>query len=50
MTDARWQAFFKEVGAGSGVYPADLDISKVYTLRFVNQGVGLDLKQQLTGK
>jgi len=50
MTEARWQAFFKEVGVGSGVYPADLDISKVYTLRFVNHGVGLDLKKQLTGK
>ena len=50
MTDARWQSFFKEVGITSGVYPADLDISKVYTLRFVNKGVGLDLKKQLLGK
>ena len=50
MTEERWRSFFKEVGAGSGVYPADLDISKVYTLRFVNQGVGLDLKKQLTGQ
>ncbi|MEQ9642237.1 MAG: ABC transporter substrate-binding protein [Alphaproteobacteria bacterium] len=50
MTDARWQSFFKEVGVPSGVYPADLDISKVYSLRFVNQGVGLDLKKQLLGK
>jgi NitT/TauT family transport system substrate-binding protein len=50
MTDERWQSFFNEVGVASGVYPADLDIAKVYTLRFVNQGVGLDLKKQLTGQ
>lgn len=50
MNDERWQSFFKQVGVASGVYPADLDISKVYTLRFVNKGVGLDLKKRLLGK
>lgn len=36
MTDARWAEFFKSV-AGTGVYPADLDFRKAYTLQFVGK-------------
>ena len=48
MTDQRWQEFFA-LTVEAGLYPADLDISKAYTLQFVNKGVGLDLKKELTG-
>jgi NitT/TauT family transport system substrate-binding protein len=40
MTDARWARFFK-VNAETGNYPADLDYRKGYTLKFVNQRVGM---------
>ena len=40
MTDARWARFFK-VNAETGNYPADLDVKKAYTLKFVNQRVGM---------
>lgn len=43
MTDERWQSFFK-FAADAELYPADLDISKIYDLQFVNQKVGMDLK------
>jgi NitT/TauT family transport system substrate-binding protein len=43
MTDARWQAFF-QFAADAGLYPADLDLSKAYTLQFVNRKVGMELK------
>lgn len=49
MTDARWQSFFTK-SVSWGVYPADLPLEKAYTLKFVNQGAGLELKRQLTGK
>ncbi len=48
MTDERWASFF-EKAVGWGVYPADLDYQAAYTLDFVNNGVGLDLKQELYG-
>lgn len=48
MTDERWKSFF-ELTVEAGLYPADLDISRAYTLDFVNKGVGLDLKKELTG-
>ncbi len=35
MSDARWEAFARS----TGVYPADLDPKKAYTVRFVNHGV-----------
>jgi NitT/TauT family transport system substrate-binding protein len=35
MTDARWQDFF-ETMVKAGVYPADLDYKKAYTLDFVS--------------
>lgn len=37
MTDARWETFFKDMVA-AGIYPADLDYRKAYSLRFVNEG------------
>jgi len=43
MSDARWQDFFT-VMAGEGLYPKDLDWKKGYTLRFVNQRVGMSAK------
>ena len=41
MTDARWADFFK-MASGQGLYPADLDYRKAYTLQFVNKGHGLE--------
>jgi NitT/TauT family transport system substrate-binding protein len=40
MSDARWQDFFKTM-SGEGLYPKDMDWKKGYTLRFVNQKVGM---------
>jgi NitT/TauT family transport system substrate-binding protein len=39
----RWAEFYKTT-SDAGVYPKGLDITKAYTLRFVNQRVGMDLK------
>jgi NitT/TauT family transport system substrate-binding protein len=43
MTDQRWQDFF-QFAADAGLYPADLDLAKAYTLQFVNRKVGMELK------
>jgi NitT/TauT family transport system substrate-binding protein len=43
MTAARWASFYQTTQA-AGVYPPGLDITKAYTLRFVNRKVGMDLK------
>jgi NitT/TauT family transport system substrate-binding protein len=40
MTDERWTSFFK-VNVQAGIYPADLDYKKAYTLQFVNKKVGM---------
>jgi NitT/TauT family transport system substrate-binding protein len=48
MTDERWKSFF-EKSVSWDLYPADLPLSEMYTLQFVNKGHGLDLKKQLTG-
>ena len=48
MTDARWESFFTK-SVIWGVYPADLPYRQGYTLKFVNQGHGLDLRKKLTG-
>jgi NitT/TauT family transport system substrate-binding protein len=40
MTDERWASFFK-VNVQAGIYPADLDYKKAYTLQFVNKKVGM---------
>jgi len=44
MTDARWKSFF-ETASHLGLYPADLDYTKAYTLRFVDQKHGMDMKK-----
>jgi len=49
MTDARWQQFFSEMST-TGVFPKDLDVHNAYTLEFVNQGVGNNLKAKLLKK
>jgi len=43
MTDERWHTFFR-FAADAGLYPKDLDLARAYTLQFVNQKVGMDLK------
>jgi len=40
MTDARWQNFYQTL-VESGTAPAGLDVSKAYTLQFVDKKVGL---------
>jgi NitT/TauT family transport system substrate-binding protein len=44
MTAARWREF-TDTMVKAGVYPADLDVSKAYTLQFVNKGHGMNLKR-----
>jgi len=44
MTDARMKDFYDKM-VKAKVEPAGIDISKAYTLQFVNKGVGLDLKK-----
>jgi NitT/TauT family transport system substrate-binding protein len=43
MTDARMKDFFDKM-VKAGLFKADLDYSKAYTLQFVNKGVGLKAK------
>lgn len=43
MTDERWQTFF-DIMSANGVYDADLDLAKAYTLEFINSGHGLEMK------
>jgi len=40
MTDARWERFFRQT-VEYQLNPADLDFRKAYSLRFVNQRVGM---------
>jgi NitT/TauT family transport system substrate-binding protein len=40
MTEARWRDFFDTM-VKAGVYPADLDFRRAFTLEFVNRKVGL---------
>ena len=44
MSDARWQDFF-DVMSGQGLYPKDMNYQPAYTLRFVNQRVGMELQE-----
>jgi NitT/TauT family transport system substrate-binding protein len=44
MTDARMKDFFDKM-VKAGLFKPDLDYRKAYTLRFVNKGVGMDLRQ-----
>jgi NitT/TauT family transport system substrate-binding protein len=43
MTDARWKAFTSDV-VSQGLYPKGIDYQKAYTLKFVDQKVGLGAK------
>jgi NitT/TauT family transport system substrate-binding protein len=43
MTDARWKSFANAM-IRAGVYPPTIDLSRAYTLRFVNKKVGMELK------
>ncbi len=43
MTDVRAASFFDKM-TRAGVVRSDIDFRKAYTLRFVNRGVGLDLR------
>jgi NitT/TauT family transport system substrate-binding protein len=43
MTAARWADFYQATSE-AGVYPKGLDVTKAYTLQFVDQNVGMDLK------
>jgi NitT/TauT family transport system substrate-binding protein len=45
MTAARWKEFADSM-VKAGVYPADIDVSKAYTLQFVNKGHGMQLKKK----
>jgi NitT/TauT family transport system substrate-binding protein len=40
MTDERWKDFF-ETMSKAGLYPADMDYKKAYTLKFVDRKVGM---------
>nr|WP_134496153.1 ABC transporter substrate-binding protein [Microvirga pakistanensis] len=44
MSDARMKDFFDKM-VKAGLLKPDLDYTKAYTLRFVNKGVGLELKK-----
>lgn len=44
MSDARIKDFFEKM-VKAGLFKADLDYRKAYTLRFVNKGVGLNLRR-----
>jgi len=44
MTDARWKDFHATM-VEAGVYAADLDVKRAYTLQFVNKKHGIDLKK-----
>jgi len=43
MTDARWKDFFDKM-VRAGVVKPSIDYKKSYTLKFVNKGVGVDLR------
>jgi NitT/TauT family transport system substrate-binding protein len=43
MTDERVASFFEKM-VRAGVIKANIDFRKSYTLRFVNKGVGVDLR------
>ena len=45
MTQARWREF-ADTMVKAGVYPADIELSKAYTLQFVNKGHGMNLKRK----
>jgi NitT/TauT family transport system substrate-binding protein len=40
MTDARWHEFFDTM-AKAGLYPAEMDYKKAFTVQFVDKRVGM---------
>jgi NitT/TauT family transport system substrate-binding protein len=44
MTDPRWAEYYGSM-ADVGVYPKGLDVTKAYTLRFVDHRVGMEVKR-----
>lgn len=44
MTKARWDAFYQSV-LSEGLYPKGMDISRAYTLTFVDKKVGMGMKK-----
>jgi NitT/TauT family transport system substrate-binding protein len=44
MTDRRWAEYYGSM-ADVGVYPKGLDVTKAYTLRFVDHRVGMEVKR-----
>jgi NitT/TauT family transport system substrate-binding protein len=44
MTPERWKTFFDTMVA-EGVYPADLDHTKAYTLAFVNKAHAAEMRK-----
>jgi NitT/TauT family transport system substrate-binding protein len=40
MSEARWRDFF-ETMAKAGLYPADMDFARAFTLQFINKRIGL---------
>jgi NitT/TauT family transport system substrate-binding protein len=48
MTAERFASFYDKMVA-AGVLPAGIEPTDVYTLEFVNEGVGLDLETELAG-
>ncbi len=45
MTGARWREF-ADTMVKAGAYPPEIDVSKAYTLQFVNKGHGMHLKKK----
>jgi NitT/TauT family transport system substrate-binding protein len=44
MTDARWKDFHATM-VEAGLYASDLDLRRAYTLKFINQRHGIQLKK-----
>ena len=44
MTEARWAEFYRSM-ADVGVYPKGLDVTKAYTMQFVDKHVGMEMKR-----
>lgn len=49
MTHERWKQFY-ELMADAGAVDKGIDISKAYTLQFVNKGLGMDMKKNMDMK
>jgi NitT/TauT family transport system substrate-binding protein len=45
MTDARMRSFFEKM-VRAGVVKPSVDVSKAYTLQFVNKKIGIDLRRK----